>query len=89
MFKDRCAYSKCLCCCKKAISDDKQDPEQQKDRMTRCFSGNFNKFVHRFRYVIIVAFSLLGIAAAVVASNIGPLTEPEEYLPNDHPLIIL
>ena len=45
--------------------------------------------VYKLRYFIIVFFILLGIAAVVVASNIGPLTEPEEYLPNDHELIVL
>ena len=32
---------------------------------------------------------MLGIGAGIVASGIGPLTEPEEYLPNEHELIVL
>ena len=63
--------------------------EPQKDCITRCFSGNFNMGVFKARYFLIVFFILLGIAAGVIASNIGPITEPEEYLPNEHELIVL
>lgn len=31
---------------------------------------------------------VVGIAAGVIASGIGPLTKQEDYLPRDHPVII-
>ena len=45
--------------------------------------------VFKARYFLIVFFIILGITAGVISSQIGPLTEPEEYLPNDHELIVL
>ena len=63
--------------------------QPKKDFITRCFSGHFDKIVYLMRYVFIVFFVVLGIIAAVISAHIGPLTEPEEYLPNDHELIVL
>ena len=34
-------------------------------------------------------FFIIGIAAAIVASGIGPLTEEEEFLPKEHELMTL
>lgn len=36
-----------------------------------------------------VLFAIIGVAAAIIASNIGPLTSQEEYLPKDDPLMVL
>ena len=43
----------------------------------------------KLRYFLVVGFAILGVAAGVVASNIGPLTKQEEYLPRDDPLMTL
>lgn len=53
------------------------------------FSGPFNNFIHKSRYIIVVVFVIIGIAAGVIASEMGPLTQQEEFLPNDDPLMVL
>ena len=40
------------------------------------------------RYVLVVFFAIFGIGAIVIASNIGPLTEQEEYLDYDTPIMV-
>ena len=57
--------------------------------MTRFFSGPFNRCIFKARYFIVVGFVVLGIAAAIIASDISPLTEPEDYLPADHEITLL
>ena len=57
--------------------------------MTHFFSGPYNKCIKRAKWTIIVVFLSIGIAATILASKIGPLTEQEEYLPNDHPVMVL
>lgn len=49
--------------------------------------GPFNDIVYRFRYFIIVLFVILGIGGLIVATNIGPMTENQPMLPEDHPLM--
>ena len=44
--------------------------------------------VFRCRYCIILIFVLWTVFAVDRAKSIGPLTQREEYLPLDHPLII-
>lgn len=44
--------------------------------------------VHKFRWLIIVVFLVWTFVAAVFASQIGPLTEEEEFLPSDHPIMV-
>lgn len=62
---------------------------EQQDRITRCMGGVFNSFVHRARVYILVILTLLGVAAIVVALQIGPLTQEDQMLPDDHPLMEL
>ena len=58
------------------------------DVITRCMGGAFNRFIRKFRYVLIIVLFLIGVGAIVVASFIGPLTENEEMLPADHPILV-
>lgn len=44
--------------------------------------------VYELRYIIIFAFFIWAIIAGVYASQIGPLTEAEEFLPRDHKIIV-
>ena len=49
--------------------------------------GPLNSFDRRFRYIIVAVLSIVGVAAIGIATQIGPLTEPDELLPDDHPMI--
>ena len=51
--------------------------------------GCFNSFVRKFRIYILVFLSLLGVGALAIAVQIGPLTQEDEMLPSDHPLMVL
>ena len=86
-FKSRCDYNK-ICCknrCKRSAENQINDStglkelsnasKQGKDNITRFFSGPFNKFVHRFRYILIAILLVTGIIAAIIASEIGPLSK--------------
>jgi len=104
-FKERCNYRKCSPCCRKNkaptiaqnadVESGKlgvvkvEEDEIRVDAMTRFFSGTYNKYIFKARYVIFVFFFVAGVVAAVIASDIGPLTEQEEFLSNSHPLILL
>lgn len=39
--------------------------------------------------MLVALFIILGIVAAVIASEMGPLTQQEEFLPNTDPLMVL
>ena len=62
---------------------------QPKSLMTKFFGGVFNQFIYKARYVLIALLLSMGIAAAVIGSRIGPLTEQEDYLPPTHELNVL
>jgi hypothetical protein len=47
-------------------------------------SGPFNNFVKQFKWPIIGFFFLFTIGMGIFASQIGPLSKQEEYLPEDH-----
>ena len=49
--------------------------------------GPLNNFDRRFRYIIVAILSILGAVAIGIATQIGPLTQPDELLPDDHPMI--
>ena len=64
------------------------DPNLAKhDIITRFMGGPLNNFDRRFRYIIVAVLSILGVAGIGVATQIGPLTEPDEMLPADHPMM--
>ena len=50
--------------------------------------GPLSRFNRRFRYFIIAILTVLGLVAMGVSSQIGPLTEPNEMLPDDHPMFV-
>ena len=49
--------------------------------------GPLNNFDRRFRYIIVAVLSILGTVGIGIATQIGPLTEPDELLPDDHPMV--
>ena len=49
--------------------------------------GPLNNFDRRFRYIIVAVLSILGAVGIGIATQIGPLTEPDELLPDDHPMV--
>lgn len=87
-FKERCAAKKICCCYKKAKVEDIDSP-MKKDCMSKFFHSYFNPFIFKVRYVAVGLFLILGIVAAVIASNISPLTKEEEFLPKSDPLMQL
>lgn len=65
------------------------DVKGEQARITRFFSGPYNNFIFKARYVLIALLTIVGICAGVIASGIGPLTQQEEFLPNSDPLMVL
>ena len=61
--------------------------DDKTDCLTRFFAGPFNTFIFKFRYVLIGVLIALGVAAAAVASQMGPLSKGEELMSKEHPLI--
>ncbi len=57
--------------------------------LNRFFSGPFNKYIHKFRYAIVFIFFTFGAICVYFGSQIGPLTEQEEFLPNTHYMMVL
>ena len=57
--------------------------------LNRFFSGPFNKIIYKLRYVIVFIWFTFGAICVYFGSQIGPLTEQEEFLPNDHPMMVL
>ena len=49
--------------------------------------GVLNNFVRKYRIYLVIFLTVLGIAALIVASQIGPLTEEVTIFPKDHPLM--
>ena len=49
--------------------------------------GCFNNCVRKNKAILILFLSFIGVAAIIVAFQIGPLTEEGEMLPKDHPLV--
>ena len=74
-----------LFCCRKKETEVKP----KVDCMTNYFTTKHNSIIYKLRYIIAVFFILLGIGAAIIASRIGPLTKPEEYIPQDDPYMTL
>lgn len=90
VFHDRylekyCSYKKCCKCC-----DNKDENGELKPGIIdRCFKGCFNTNVRKARLFVIPALIILGIAGAIGASQIGPLTKEQQTLPDDHEINVL
>ena len=65
------------------------NPEIEQARITKFFAGPYNRLIHKGRYFFVGLLALVGIGAAIIASDIGPLTQQEEYLPKTDPLMVL
>ena len=50
------------------------------------FGGVWNSNVAKYKYIIIFVFLIWTGVASYLASQMGPLTEEEEFLPADHPI---
>lgn len=55
----------------------------------RFFGGIWNFYVFKFRYIIILIFTVWLVISIIIAVDIGPLTEEEEFLPSDHPYMVV
>lgn len=53
------------------------------------FGGPFNKCIKAGKWLIFAIFLVVGAVAAYFAAQIGPLTQQEDYLPDDHPMQVL
>ena len=56
--------------------------------MTRFLAGSYNILIYRLRYVLTAIFVIIGIIAAGIASQMGPLSKGEEMMSYDHPLVV-
>jgi len=54
----------------------------------KCFDGFWNNLLHKFRWVIIGVILVWSLVSAGFTSQLGPLTEQEEFLPADHPAML-
>ena len=61
--------------------------EKETDCLTRFLAGPLNKFIYRYRYLIMTLLALYGIFSAGLASQMGPISKQEEMINPDHPLI--
>jgi uncharacterized membrane protein YdfJ with MMPL/SSD domain len=50
------------------------------------FSGPWNTNISKFKYLILGIFFIWTVIACIMAAQMGPLTEEEEFLPKDHPM---
>ena len=57
--------------------------------MTRFFESKWNDGVFKARYIIVAVLFVVAIVGGIIASDIGPLTQAENYIDPDHPLIVL
>lgn len=55
----------------------------------RFFGGVWNFYVFKFRFIIIFLFAIWLVISIIIAVDIGPLTEEEEFLPSDHPYMTI
>ena len=61
--------------------------DEKTDCLTRFLAGPYNKFIYKYRYILIAALVIYGVVSAGIASQMGPLTKGETMLPAEHPLI--
>ena len=57
--------------------------------LNQFFSGPFNRIIYKFRYALVFIFFTFGAICIYFGSQIGPLSKQEEFLPNDHPMMVL
>lgn len=69
------------------MPDGSQPPQESSSRVTMFLAGPFNRVVRRSSRSFVFFFGILGIAATILATFIGPLTEDDAMLPADHPFM--
>ena len=62
------------------------DTEKQ-GRITVCMGTSFNTFVRKNRTCLITILFCWGVACIIIGTFIGPLTEDQKLLPDDHPIV--
>ena len=83
-----------LCCikCKKSRREKYKAGQEFEVRDSCCdrfFGGPWNSFVRKLRWLIVLlAFGWTGYAV-YVAQDVSPLTEPEQFFRDDHPVIVM
>ena len=70
-------------------NSDEMVTQKEKGNIDKFFEGPWNSMVYKLRWLIIFVFLAWTIVATIFASQIGPLTEEEEFLPSDHPIMII
>jgi hypothetical protein len=63
--------------------------EKKLSGLTKFFGGAFNRFVMKAKWVIILVLLPIGIAGFFKGMQIKPITEQEEYLPDEHPILAI
>lgn len=64
-------------------------PVAEYSAIEQFFGGPWNKWVHKLRYLIILIMAGWIGFAVYKAKDIGPLTEEEDFLPEDHPISVV
>jgi len=61
---------------------------REPNRLEKFFGGAFTNFVFRFRYFIIGIILIWSLVSAIYTTNLKPLSEQEQFIPDDHPLMV-
>lgn len=91
IFFEKHLEHRCNLKCNKDSSDEVKPYEPPKDenelgKIETFYRDTWNSNVYKFRYAIIGVFFIWTIFAIVKATEMGPLTKEEEFLPADHPI---
>jgi len=91
---------KCCCCCQreqdlseelyekqKKMREEGQEPELQLSMIERIFNNQINTCVFKGRFVILFLSLVWFVVVAITASNMGPQTEQEKFVDDDHPIM--
>lgn len=81
IFYEKYLENMCQKCCKKK----EETGAKPKSKVEEFFGGPWNDYVKEYRFYIVSLFTMWSIAAAAIAFQIGPLTEAEKFIDDDHP----
>ena len=59
------------------------------NKIERFFAEIVSYYVQKFKYLIIIVFVIWAGVATYIGSQLQPIQEQEEFLPDDHPLTIV
>jgi len=61
--------------------------ERELNILEKFFGGPWNKFVEKYRFFIMGGILAWSAATCYFVTQLGPLTEQENFVPEDHPVL--